>query len=494
MKLSKEYNLAVLYPDIAKEWHPTKNGDLIPENFFPMSGKRMWWICKHGHEWKTGIRHRTVNKSNCPYCSNQKVGYGNDLQSNFPQIAKQWHPTKNRNLVPAQFALFSGKKVWWICNIGHSWETTIIHRTKNLSNCPSCSLQTSKPELFFYSELTFLFKKVYHRKKINGNEIDIFIEDINLGIEYDGSRYHKNKLSFDKKKRVEIKKSGVSLIALREEPLKKIFEEDIIIKSSTNYLKNFLFFLNHLLKSRLLNQKHNKIISEYIEKGTIRNSKFFHDLMSYLPGPMPGESLESIHPEIAKEWHPTKNGKMKPSNVHKSSSLKFWWLCKNGHEFKESPDGRFDKNRGVKKCKFCKSLSFKYPEIAKEWHKTKNRDLTPLDVFGGSGKKAWFTCEEDHDFESSISNRTSLKRGCPYCTNRKIGYGNDLLTRNPRLAKEWHPTKNGDLTPSQVFPHYNKKVWWLCKDRHSFFSTVNHRSNGTNCPKCYKISRGIKCP
>ena len=34
------------------------------------------------------------------------------------------------------------------------------------------------------------------------------------------------------------------------------------------------------------------------------------------------------------------------------------------------------------------------------------------------------------------------------------------LTPYPHLVKEWHPTKNGDLTPKDVTYGSNKKVWW----------------------------------
>lgn len=33
-------SLASEYPDIATEWHPTKNGDLLPEDVAPKSGKK----------------------------------------------------------------------------------------------------------------------------------------------------------------------------------------------------------------------------------------------------------------------------------------------------------------------------------------------------------------------------------------------------------------------------------------------------------------------
>ena len=34
-KLSKDYNLKAMYPEVAKEWHPTKNDNLNLNNFNP---------------------------------------------------------------------------------------------------------------------------------------------------------------------------------------------------------------------------------------------------------------------------------------------------------------------------------------------------------------------------------------------------------------------------------------------------------------------------
>jgi hypothetical protein len=30
------------------------------------------------------------------------------------------------------------------------------------------------------------------------------------------------------------------------------------------------------------------------------------------------------------------------------------------------------------------------------------------------------------------------------------------------LPREWHPTKNDDLTPADVAAGSNKKFWWKC--------------------------------
>ena len=70
-KLTKDYNLEVLYPEIAKEWHPTKNGDINPKDCYPKSNKKVWWICERKHEWKTSIDKRSSRNQGCPICKSQ---------------------------------------------------------------------------------------------------------------------------------------------------------------------------------------------------------------------------------------------------------------------------------------------------------------------------------------------------------------------------------------------------------------------------------------
>jgi len=60
-----------------------------------------------------------------------------------------------------------------------------------------------------------------------------------------------------------------------------------------------------------------------------------------------------------------------------------------------------------------------------------------------------------------------------------------LQISNPILAKEWHPAKNGDLTPKDVTQGSGKKVWWRCSKGHEWISTVNNRSKGNDCSACY---------
>ena len=57
-KLTKNYSLEVVLPDLALQWHPTKNGILRPTDFTPGSNKKVWWICNNGHEWHAPINSR----------------------------------------------------------------------------------------------------------------------------------------------------------------------------------------------------------------------------------------------------------------------------------------------------------------------------------------------------------------------------------------------------------------------------------------------------
>ena len=67
-----ENDLGTTHPELSKQWHPTKNGDLKPEDVSAGSNKRVWWQCEKGHEWDAVINNRSKRK-NCPYCGKDKI-------------------------------------------------------------------------------------------------------------------------------------------------------------------------------------------------------------------------------------------------------------------------------------------------------------------------------------------------------------------------------------------------------------------------------------
>ena len=90
------------YPHLVKEWHPTKNGDLTPDDFTHATRRKVWWLCSEGHSFETEVRNRTRQKyqMGCPHCPRYRLTTKNNLQFLFPEIAKEWHPTKNKKFNP----------------------------------------------------------------------------------------------------------------------------------------------------------------------------------------------------------------------------------------------------------------------------------------------------------------------------------------------------------------------------------------------------------
>ena len=110
------------------------------------------------------------------------------------------------------------------------------------------------------------------------------------------------------------------------------------------------------------------------------------------------------------------------------------------------------------------SLKELFPEGAAQWHTTRNGDVTPADVVAGSGKKVWWKCPkgDDHEWQTNPSDRTWNESGCLCCSGRQVSVTNSLATQFPDVAEEWHPTKNGDLTPVDVVAGSIKRFWWKC--------------------------------
>ncbi|MFZ4454922.1 MAG: zinc-ribbon domain-containing protein [Bacteroidales bacterium] len=137
-KVCKESSLYTNQPDLIKEWNYEKNNGLSPHDFTEKSGKKVWWKCQKGHEWETSVVQRANLKSGCPYCSGFRTTKENSLQTNYPEIAKEWNYNKNEKLTPNDVTKKSAKSVWWMCKNGHEWTAKVKDRVAGRYKCKEC--------------------------------------------------------------------------------------------------------------------------------------------------------------------------------------------------------------------------------------------------------------------------------------------------------------------------------------------------------------------
>ena len=162
--------IVIKYIELLKEWDYEKNKHLDINQITSGSHVLAHWKCSNGHEWQEKIYIRTAG-SKCPYCAKKRVIPGeNDFATIHPELLCEWNYKKN-TFKPNELFPNSAKKVWWICEKGHEWQTSLNHRHRG-TGCPICSkeLQTSFPEMaitYYLSKLIY----VESRKKILGKEI-----------------------------------------------------------------------------------------------------------------------------------------------------------------------------------------------------------------------------------------------------------------------------------------------------------------------------------
>ncbi|MGI1813943.1 zinc-ribbon domain-containing protein [Priestia sp. TGN 0903] len=558
-KASDEYNLEKTHPELAKEWHYKNNNYLKPSEVIPSSSKHVWWKAECGHEWETAINIRTRGHG-CPYCAGKRVLYKDSLLNMYPLIAEEWHSEKNSVKKPENYLPGSMEKVWWKCSKGHEWQASINNRVYKKSNCPKCFGATSFNEqaVFFY--IKKLFKDAENRYLVDKRtEIDIYIPTLKLGIEYDGLFFHSKEENAkrDENKNKILYEKGIKLIRIRnlkapviqsynssivsieddrelvnvEAAIKKLVSmispnEPLSIDIERDYgniMKQAMRFpvektvaalgalaeewdldKNKDLKPYMLLQGSKKKVWWKCNKGheweAVVNDRV--SKKSRCPYCMNKKvsaenSLETLFPSIAREWHPQKNNLLTPKDVVAGSLKRVWWKCQKGHEWANTVSHRTRRNQN---CPYCSgkrvnlenSVYTTHPHLVEEWNYEKNTNINPKEVKYGSTKKVWWKCYKGHEWEATINSRTNQNSGCPYCSNKKVCSDNCLATTDPQLSRQWNFSRNRELKPTIVIAGSAKKVWWKCEKNHEWEATILSRTRGSGCPHCYKLKRNSK--
>ncbi len=485
--------MAEVRPDLAAQWHPTQNGDLTPADVVAGTGSNLWWKCPEGpdHEWQASGANRTKG-SGCPFCRGLKVSVTNSLATVSPELAAQWHPMKNGELTPAGVVAGTNKKLWWQCPAGpdHEWQAAGNDRIGG-NGCPFCrglkasvtnSLAEVRPDLAAQWHPT-----------LNGD-----LTRAGVVASTERKLWWKCAEGPDH----EWQASGANRTKVSGCPFCRG-----VMASVTNSLAT----VSPELAAQWHPMKNGELTPAGVVAGT--NKKLWwkcpegpdHEWQASGASRTKGggcpfcagqrvsvtNSVASI-PDLAAQWHPTKNGDLTPADVVAGTNKKLWWQCPEGpdHEWQAKGNTRMGGNG----CPFCAGYQVSVtnnvasiPDLAAQWHPTKNGELTPAGVVAGTHSALWWKCAEgpDHEWQASGANRTK-GRGCPFCGGKRVSVTNSLATVSPELAAQWHPTRNGDLTPADVVAGTNKKLWWQCAEGpdHEWQAAGNTRMGGSGCPSC----------
>lgn len=487
------------HPDLAAEWHPTKNGELKPSDVTAGTNAKVWWKAACGHEWDAVLANRARNGVGCPFCSNQRVMPGfNDLLSQAPEVAAQWDSEKN-DVGPDEVTRKSTKKAHWLCELGHSWEAQISSRTAQGTGCPFCA---GKKILSGFNDLATIapsYLREWHPSKnlpLTPSQLGPSVARrvwwvCKLGHEFEmapNGRAQGLGCPFCSGRRV---LPGFNDFQSRNPYAAQFWDEERngypASKANRSSPKATWFKceLGHGFKSSTNAMSR---ISEGKNGCPVCSGKEllagFNDLATRLP-------------EVAKLWHPTKNGSLSPADVTRASTKKVWWRClKDDRHIWFASVGSRSQGHG---CPICTSrfvlegvndLKTVAPELAAEWNSEKNGDISPTSVTATTPKKAWWRCSKDprHEWAANIDSRVSRGLGCPICSNKKTVSGlNDIGTTHSHLAAEWDPTKN-TLQASTINAGDHRNFWWLCSKCGASWkaSPINRSRVNSGCPKCAK--------
>lgn len=422
-------NLEALYPKIAKQWHTTKNSRLIPSQITPRSNKRVWWVCEEdeNHNWVATPNDR-VSGQGCPFCSGNAPSDNNNLGLD-DELANQWHP-KNLPLLPKDFTLHSGRKVWWKCSVedDHEWQATINSRSGNKRGCPFCAGRRASKKYNLKISYPVLAED-WHFTKNDGINPEDFTPSSNKKVWWRCSKFPEHEWQATINSRTS--GNGCPICAPQTSaPEIRILTELRVVFPDARARAKIAGKEADVLVDEL------KLVVEY-------DGDYYHKTKKQTD-----LSKNNHFRQLGYDCLRIRSGKLqkltdtdiltKSDTVTKAHMDEVYrWIlekCKNVpgeaiQSYLSESDFQNDSEYRLYLSYFPKpfpdnSLLAHHPDIALEWDYDRNFPLRPEDVSRGTNLKVWWVCEDngDHRWQAFVKNRTqpSRRTGCPFCRKRKV--------------------------------------------------------------------------
>lgn len=456
-------------------WDPERNGTINPDNA-GFSGDLIWYICnKCKNPFPLAYSNVNINPTmdisdtHCPFC-----GINSTITTDIQNTKEIVHNnTKEIN----------NKK--FICEIcGKHWDFNISEKYKK--GCPNCirRRQTSIPEQLIYVSLKRFFPHTINRYKCGRDEIDVYVPELNIGMEYDGQQYHTNdNAENDISKSNRIIANGIKLIRFRESGCPKISISnceciDVIYSAThTDLEKKLLYALSKLHINTRLAIPFHKIIHNVAA------------VINLVPYEQSFAAFQKVNGISRALWDYASNAPLKPEMVTPFSDKIVSWICPNNpkHRWKNTVKS-VSLGYGCRKCSPRKLYSTEeWIEAAIKVHG--NKYQYHLVNFIDATTDVEIICPKHGLFTQKPIEHLSGK-GCKYCAHQAFHHLESLAVLYPDIAAEWDYEKNKEtgITPNDIGIDSKQEFWWHCDKGcdHSFKATISyrvHRKSG--CAVCH---------
>ncbi|MGN7187013.1 zinc-ribbon domain-containing protein [Microbacterium enclense] len=411
---------------------------------------------------------------------------GKPISETDPKVAVWWHPSRNEGLTPDDVSRGSHRKVWWLCDSGHEWDSTIKGRTSMRTGCPVCSgrrtvagindLESLRPDIatqwgsgnkLLPSEVTLHSSRKVTWVCAQGHEWIASVRDRTLG------------LGCPVCAGVRVEPGFNDLPTTHPDLAAEWSPENIVPATSVSRGSDKKFLWRcpsghdyRAAVSRRTSGRGCPVCSGRSVRAGVND-------------------LATVRPGVARLWSP--ENALSATEVTQFSHTVVEWRCEIGHGWRSAVSLAVRAaDAGTAGCPTCagkrtligfNDLASQNPALAAEW--SPNNAIQPTSITVSSGKRIQWVCSRGHEWTTTVDNRTK-GLGCPVCSGKSVLAGfNDLATVRPDLAAQWSPKNT--LLPTEVTKYANKRVAWVCPNGHEWRALIGNRTSGTGCPHCTGI-------
>ena len=452
----KKKFISVADTPAVRYWDYGRNAGIDPATVASKSGKKFWWICCDCGQPHQKVAQHEQDSQRCRLCG-QKYGCRNAMPTRVAKthsvaddpIGKYWDYERNVGIDPATVAYKSNSVYWWICSkCGKPHQRTATNEQKS-TLCQECGREKGSA-----SSYAARVRKTHS-----------IADDPIVGKCWD---YERN----------------------TEDPTKFTYQCN----------RKFWWICPECGESfqRAGNHMHDGQLCDKCAMKRIharRHVTYMQTAVSIADDPIQ-----------SKYWDYERNPE-DPHDIPFRSNGYYYWICPEcGKSYKRNASYQYvsshlcndcaDKARLAAHAATRMERSEKVsdrPNLLAQWDYEKN-DVSPDQVLAHAITNYWWKCPMCGKSEQSTPDKKYETRACFKCGSilggkkhremevlRKGSFG-DL---HPHLAKEWHPTMNGDVTPYDITSGCSDYFYWQCKYGHVFQTSPSERvKRHAGCPTC----------